>query len=212
MDPRRRWRFVEMKPPPGIRTNRFDLTPPGTLLSSAWIFPWAGGRSSGPGSSLESPSGAAQEASSRRRPTVRWASTRQIWRRCYVSARALAGVALFDHRYGVTTHGVVHLADLATSEPRSMDYMPAGVWSLRRILGRREVSDEDVFIDFGSGKGRVVLQAALHYPFRTVCGIELSEHLHRIAEDNVSRVRHRLGDRRCAWCGRMSLTSSSRTT
>ncbi len=40
--------------------------------------------------------------------------------------------------------------------------MPARVTSLRRILPPGEVSNDDVLIDFGSGKGRVVLQAALY--------------------------------------------------
>lgn len=64
--------------------------------------------------------------------------------------------------------------------------------SLRRILPPGQVLAEDVFIDFGSGKGRVVLQAALHYPFRTVYGVEISKHLHTIAEGNLEAVANRL--------------------
>ena len=54
------------------------------------------------------------------------------------------------------------------------------------------MSEHDVFIDLGSGKGRAVLQAALHYPFRTAYGVELSELLHEIAEGNLQRIRRRL--------------------
>jgi predicted RNA methylase len=57
------------------------------------------------------------------------------------------------------------------------------------------VGPDDVFVDFGSGKGRIVLQAALAYPFRTVYGVELSPSLHAVAERNVAAVRHRF---RCA--------------
>jgi hypothetical protein len=49
-----------------------------------------------------------------------------------------------------------------------------------------------VFVDFGSGMGRVVFQAALWYPFRQVIGVELSARLHEIAEDNIARNRSRL--------------------
>jgi tRNA G46 methylase TrmB len=63
--------------------------------------------------------------------------------------------------------------------------------SLRRILPHREVNDHDVFVDVGSGMGRVVLQAA-RYSFRKVIGVEISETLHGIAWENIDRNRQRL--------------------
>lgn len=63
--------------------------------------------------------------------------------------------------------------------------------SLRRILPPQEVTDRDVFVDFGSGMGRVVLQAA-RYPFRKVIGVEVSETLHGIARENIDHNRWRL--------------------
>ncbi len=63
--------------------------------------------------------------------------------------------------------------------------------TLRRILPPREVTNHDVFVDFGSGMDRVVLQAA-RYPFRKVIGVEISERLHRIARKNLVRNRRRL--------------------
>ena len=41
-----------------------------------------------------------------------------------------------------------------------------------------------VFIDFGSGKGRAILLAT-EFPFKKIVGVELSEELHSIAEQNV---------------------------
>ncbi|SNR77462.1 methyltransferase domain-containing protein [Blastococcus mobilis] len=110
----------------------------------------------------------------------------------YVRARRFVGNALFDRRYHVETDGEVSIAELGLSDPRSVRYQPAGVMRLRRILPPREVSEDDVFIDFGSGKGRAVLQAALHYPFRRVYGVELSERMHEIAQRNVETCRNRL--------------------
>jgi hypothetical protein len=49
-------------------------------------------------------------------------------------------------------------------------------------------------VDFGSGKGRVLLQA-LGYPFLQIEGIEADPQLHAIAEENLRRYR---GIRRCA--------------
>jgi hypothetical protein len=110
----------------------------------------------------------------------------------YTRARQFGANFVFDRRYRVDTDGVVSSAELGISDPRSVPYMPAGVTSLRRILPPREVSDEDVFIDFGSGKGRVVLQAALYYRFRRVYGVELSERLHEIAQRNLDVCQDRL--------------------
>ena len=41
-----------------------------------------------------------------------------------------------------------------------------------------------MFLDIGSGKGRVLLQAS-RYPFRRVVGLEISEELNRIARANL---------------------------
>lgn len=42
------------------------------------------------------------------------------------------------------------------------------------------------FVDYGAGKGRVILIAST-YPFRKVIGVEFSPSLHKIALDNVAR-------------------------
>ena len=110
----------------------------------------------------------------------------------YVRARAALRTALFDRRYGLDTEGELSPAELGMAADERSGYQPARLKALRRILPAREVVDRDVFIDFGSGKGRAVLQAALHYPFRTVYGVELSTPLHEIAQQNVEKARHRL--------------------
>jgi glycosyltransferase involved in cell wall biosynthesis len=106
-------------------------------------------------------------------------------------ARRLAVDAVLDRRYGVRTSGYVDLGELGVAADDRVAYAPTGWLTLRRVLPRRTVSDRDVFIDFGSGKGRVVLQAAT-YPFKRVIGVEVSEQLTALAKDNVERNRHRL--------------------
>ncbi len=110
----------------------------------------------------------------------------------YLAARRAVTRTMFDGRYSVDTDGVVSATELGISDERSLEYKPAGLTRLRRVLPPREVSADDVFVDFGSGKGRVVLQAALHYSFRRVYGVELSDRLHQVAERNVAAVRDRL--------------------
>lgn len=104
-----------------------------------------------------------------------------------------SGDSLQDAELEVTTSGtpqqpVTIVADGATIR---QGYLPAGWMSLRRILPPREVTDHDVFVDFGSGMGRVVLQAA-RYPFRKVIGVEISQALHSIAQENIDHNRQRL--------------------
>ena len=73
----------------------------------------------------------------------------------------------------------------------SVLYQPSA-WSwLRKALPASDVGPADVFVDFGSGKGRIVFQAA-RYPFARVVGVEISERLNRIARANIDRNRRRL--------------------
>jgi Histone methylation protein DOT1 len=108
----------------------------------------------------------------------------------YVAVRGLGGRVL-DRWYGIRTTGEVQLADLGLGAADRNRYKATEWTTLPRILPRREVAEHDVFIDFGSGLGRVVHQAA-HYPFRRVIGVELSETLSEVARANIERGRHRL--------------------
>ena len=106
--------------------------------------------------------------------------------------RAFTGV-LFERRLDVQTDAYVPLELLGVDAPYGKDYMPSGWLSLRRILRNDEVTADDVLLDVGSGMGRVVLQAAIDYPFRRVLGIEVARDLHAIAMENVRRNTHRFG-------------------
>jgi hypothetical protein len=112
-------------------------------------------------------------------------------RTAYVGARQAVAGLMFERRYGVDTEGEIKLDEIGLHEAERERYKPAGVLSLQRILPRREVGGNDVFVDFGSGKGRVVLQAAM-YPCRRVVGVELSEWLNDIARENIDRNRPKL--------------------
>lgn len=113
-------------------------------------------------------------------------------RTAYRAVRRFAATVLFERRYGVRTEGRLSSEDLGLTGEDQSPYRAAGWLTLRLVLPRREVSDQDVFVDLGSGMGRVVLQAALMYPFRRVVGVEISEMLHGVACDNLDRNRSRL--------------------
>jgi precorrin-6B methylase 2 len=70
-------------------------------------------------------------------------------------------------------------------------YRPTPWLVLRALLDRLEIAENDVFVDIGSGMGRVVLMAARR-PFGRVIGIERSPELTEIARENLARGRGRL--------------------
>jgi hypothetical protein len=82
-------------------------------------------------------------------------------------------------------------AELELEHPDHLEY-EASAWGwLRRALRRCRIEPDDVFLDLGSGKGRVVWQAA-QYPFARVIGVEISPRLNTIARANIDRNRNRL--------------------
>jgi len=88
------------------------------------------------------------------------------------------------------------LEELGLAAPGRVQYQPSGDTWLWRAFRGLPVTDADVFLDYGAGKGKVVVQAALRYPFRKVLGVEISESLAEIASSNVNRLapRFRAGD------------------
>ena len=70
-------------------------------------------------------------------------------------------------------------------------YEPSNWRALSRVDQIVSFSEDDIFIDFGSGKGRIVYLAA-RYPFKKIIGVEISEHFHEIAKANIANSRSRL--------------------
>ena len=88
-----------------------------------------------------------------------------------VKLRRTALNSMLERRYGVRTSGNVDLSDLGLQSTERVNYVPSGWMALGCVLPPDSVAPSDVFIDFGAGKGRIVLQAA-DYPFRKVIGVE----------------------------------------
>lgn len=78
--------------------------------------------------------------------------------------------------------------------PDHLPYGPSAWHVLPRALRYLGVSEEDTFVDFGCGKGRILHQAA-KYPFRRVVGVEISPELveaaRAVVESNTRRHRCR---------------------
>jgi SAM-dependent methyltransferase len=94
---------------------------------------------------------------------------------------------------GLGTRGIETEPEHAV--PDRVAYVPTAWHVLPRALRRVGANEQDTFIDFGCGKGRVVHQAAKH-PFRRVIGVEISPALADIARATVDagHKQHRCPD------------------
>jgi len=98
----------------------------------------------------------------------------------------------FDRQHGIETSQRVHLSDLEVESPNWIyceGYWPTPPDVFQDALSALKSKPEDlVFIDFGSGKGRVLLMAS-ELPFRKIIGVEFSSELHAIAQQNILRYK-----------------------
>jgi SAM-dependent methyltransferase len=96
-----------------------------------------------------------------------------------------------ERKFGVSTCGYIEPRDLGINNPDSIAHSPLGYeyifWGLRSIPFP---AGQVVFLDYGSGKGRV-LAAAAALPFRKVMGVEISEALVAAARVNLAHMKHR---------------------
>jgi SAM-dependent methyltransferase len=103
---------------------------------------------------------------------------------------AIAGTVVdihFDLCYGTDTLRRVELNTLNFESEHKKDatwYQPTQAKPLRDILRKLNLPKEGVFVDLGSGKGRVLLIAA-QFRFKKVVGVEFSPELCEIASHNV---------------------------
>ncbi len=97
----------------------------------------------------------------------------------------------FDRQYGTDTAGMVPTSELDIDDPttkwQSNLYLGSPARVTRHIIKSLAIEPADyTFVDYGSGKGRVLFTAAA-LPFRKVIGVEISRQLHAVAEANVKR-------------------------
>ena len=90
---------------------------------------------------------------------------------------------------GGNSQGAWVAAKYALEHPDRVGYTASPWWALRMLLPRSHETPSDVFVEFGCGKGRVVLDAARRYPFCRVVGVELAADLSNVAGQIVERER-----------------------
>ncbi|MCG3148785.1 MAG: hypothetical protein PCFJNLEI_02232 [Verrucomicrobiae bacterium] len=110
-----------------------------------------------------------------------------------VAGWAEVTTTIAEARRGIDTEHPANHRQLGILNPENHWYKAAAYDTFQRAMRHVTVRPgQDVFVDFGSGKGRIVVLAA-EYPFRRVIGVEFVESLHRVAKKNLShRARHRV--------------------
>lgn len=91
---------------------------------------------------------------------------------------------------GVETSDPIESSELGYTDERLQKYAPSRWRTLQGALPKSSVSKDDVFVDLGSGMGRIVIRAA-GYPFKRVIGVEMSPKLHEVALKNLEQCRDR---------------------
>jgi SAM-dependent methyltransferase len=106
------------------------------------------------------------------------------------SARTRFVDAWRDWSQGIRTRGVVRPDLFGFSINSVHTYVPTPWDIARRALDSIDISTHDVFVDYGCGRGRVLV-VALRHPFRRVIGIELLPTLAADARRNTAGERER---------------------
>ena len=99
-----------------------------------------------------------------------------------------------DRVFRIESRGLVRLEDLGLRGHNQLWYDPCdwiGTWRALRWL--RPTAD-DVFLDYGAGKGRALIAATM-LPFSRIVGVELSEDLVKSARRNIGKARPRQAHR-----------------
>ena len=104
---------------------------------------------------------------------------------------------LFDLKYGTETgtlSSLDHLTLESLNKPRGRPYEPSRVLQLRKMfrIVQEMLPADRVVLDFGCGKGRVLLLGA-ESDFRAARGVEFAEELCAIARKNVAAFQARTG-------------------
>ena len=105
----------------------------------------------------------------------------------------------FDRVYGTETSEIREIGSLDIQSENSrtaVRYQPSSERSIRDLIEFAKVGldlSDFAFVDFGSGKGRVLIVAA-QYPFAEVIGVEFSPELNEIAAANISQLPHEIAN------------------
>lgn len=100
----------------------------------------------------------------------------------------------FDKKYNIETTSRYQLEELSIDSDdetinRGQMYQPSGTLSLKKLFKSITLPPNPVFVDYGSGKARTLIVAALCAPFKKLIGIEFAKDLCEVAEKNITNFK-----------------------
>lgn len=99
---------------------------------------------------------------------------------------------IFEFKYKVDTIAEVELDDLTlkgSNKAYSERYQGANYFYFQSIMKKMKIDfANSTFIDYGSGKGRVLIMAG-EYPFRKIIGVEFGKELVQTCNANLEKVK-----------------------
>ena len=95
----------------------------------------------------------------------------------------------YDYSLGIWTEGV-YLKKQKSTFPDASIYVPTSYSSIYKILSSLTFSKDDIFIDMGCGKGRVICLVAT-YKIDKVIGVELRKQLFKEALRNSKKMKNK---------------------
>jgi len=110
--------------------------------------------------------------------------------------RKLAIVAdiLFDLKNGTDTRTVTELNDLyiiSSNKKKGWKYESTPILALQKLFSMLIIPNNSIFVDFGCGKGKVLIIAS-EFGFKEVRGIDFSSELCKIAVNNCLKYKERV--------------------
>ena len=135
------------------------------------------------------------------RRTVSSVSRRGVYRTVILGVTKIPQVAagwadhLYDRQHGTDTLRKVELDDLDVESPnkeRGIRYDPTRARPFAKLLRTLALPTDGGFVDFGCGKGRVLMLAA-DYGFRELTGVDFAASLCEQARANLATCRSRIG-------------------
>jgi SAM-dependent methyltransferase len=99
----------------------------------------------------------------------------------------------FDLKYKTETRARLELENLTIegdNKKRGVQYWPTGIFPLRKMFKKITplIDGNSVLVDFGCGKGRVLLVAS-EFGFKEVRGVEFAEELYDAANRNIAQYK-----------------------
>lgn len=109
------------------------------------------------------------------------------------TAKLVYAERFFDWRFGTDTAGIIPLDKLEVVSEHKADGERYEGWNpllFRELMAQLPISDlhRHTFLDFGCGKGLVMMLAAQH-GFQKIIGVEFSKRLCEVCESNLQRFR-----------------------